>query len=141
MKGRPVQTDHSLSQRPAWFVSWSPGAIGAALVAIIVALGGAQGIRELLGASEATQRAVADSEARILARLDEHSRIEREERAKILRTAQIESERVKQHAELICAFNDGLPHETWPCGDLRLDPPERGHVSPLWRTARRYPVP
>lgn len=127
------------TQRPAWFVHWSPGSIAAGIVAVIVALGGATGLRELLGSAEATRDAIAASEQRIIARLEEQRIADQHARDALSRALTVERERTELISSLSCVMNEGPPHETWPC-DLRLVPPPAGNLAPRWTTARRWPV-
>lgn len=128
------------SQRPAWFVHWSPGSIAAAVVAVIVALGGAQGIRELLGASAATQAAIAASEARILARLEEHRIDEQRAHDEIRKSITLEGTRINLLSAWAARVNQGAPHPSWP-QLYTLTPPPAGAQTPLWVTSMPWPDP
>lgn len=125
-------------QRAAWFMAWSPGTIAGAAVTVIVALGGATGLRELLGSGEATRAAIAASEVKILKQLAEQTATDRASRDAISASLSIERERVEAVANLACALNDGQAHSTWPC-ELRLKPPAPGNSSPLWATSKPWP--
>ncbi len=123
--------------------AWTPGSIAAAIVAIIVALGGAAGIREIIGANAVVQRRLDEIEKNLGEKIDkkfeQHIKTEQDARAAITTDNTVTKQQLGQTVELVCQLNDGAPNESWPCGDQRFNPPPKGNLAPKWTTARKYP--
>lgn len=111
-----------------WYAHWSPGAVAAGVVAVIVALGGATGVREILGSSEATRVAVREAEERIKATLIAELQHEREARQELSAEVVRLEERVEYVAGFAVALNKGKAHPTIPADSFGGRPKPLGEA-------------
>lgn len=125
---------------------WTPlGIVGAVcvLISLVLALlGGRAGVQELIGASEATQREIKASEARILKALEDHADTERDARAELQAADLVHERREERLAEAFSKINGGAPERTWPTPreGAWTSPPARQPVALTgWKTDQNWP--
>jgi hypothetical protein len=114
----PSDSGQMRAVKAHWLSQWTPATIVGAVIALVAALGGTAGLKELLASNghAQTQKLVAEGEARILKELQ----AERDERRKEIRRLE---RQVMMSTDLTSQLNGGPAGPGWPYRDIQWEPP------------------